>query len=138
MHSFEIKKNFIDFMKSKNHKVLPNISLLPENDPTVLFNIAGVQPIVPYIMQGSHPLGKRLCSVQRCIRTIDIEETGDNRHLTFFEMLGNWSLGDYFKKEALNWSIELLIDHFNLDPNRIYASVFIGEKYAHYRYFCLH
>lgn len=114
-------------MKSKNHKVLPNISLLPENDPTVLFNIAGVQPIVPYIMQGSHPLGKRLCSVQRCIRTIDIEETGDNRHLTFFEMLGNWSLGDYFKKEALNWSIELLIDHFNLDPNRIYASVFIGE-----------
>lgn len=114
-------------MESKKHKVLSNVSLIPENDPTVLFNIAGVQPLVSYIMAGAHPLGKRLCSVQRCIRTIDIEETGDNRHLTFFEMLGNWSLGNYFKKEALTWSMELFVKYYKLDPKRLYASVFIGD-----------
>ncbi len=127
MHSFEIKQRFVEFFKSKDHKVLPNVSLVPENDPTSLFNIAGVQPIVPNIMQGKHPLGKRLCGIQRCLRTNDIEEVGDSKHHTFFEMLGNWSLGDYFKKEAIEWSLELLVEQFGLDPMRIFVSAFEGK-----------
>lgn len=127
MHSLEIKKKFIEFFKSKDHKELPNVSLIPENDPTALFINSGVHPIVPNILQGSHSLGKRLCSIQRCMRTTDIEEVGDNRHHTLFEMLGNWSIGDYFKKEALAWSMEFFVDRLKLDPNRIYASVFEGE-----------
>jgi len=128
MHSLEIKNKFIDFFKSKRHKVLTNVSIIPENDPTVLFNIAGVQPIIPNIISGRHPLGKRLCSVQRCLRTIDIEEVGDNRHNTFFEMLGRWSVGDYFKKEAIESSMEFLVNQLKLDPKRIYITVFCGEN----------
>lgn len=128
LHSETIKSKFIEYFKKKGHIVIPNHSLIPENDPSTLFIIAGVHPIVPYILAGSHPEGKRLCNIQRCFRTIDIEETGDIRHLTFMEMLGNWSLGDYFKKESLNWSIELLVNEFGLDIHRIYATVFSGNN----------
>ncbi|MDD3646894.1 MAG: alanine--tRNA ligase [Candidatus Dojkabacteria bacterium] len=128
MHSLEIKKKYIEFFRKKGHKQLANVSLLPDNDPTALFINSGVHPIVPNILQGSHPLGKRLCSIQRCIRTTDIEETGDNRHHTLFEMLGNWSIGDYFKNESLNWSMKFFVEVLKLDPKRIYASVFKGEK----------
>lgn len=130
MHSLEIKKNFIEFFKSKDHKVLPNVSLIPENDPTALFINSGVHPIVANILQGSHPLGKRLCSVQRCMRTTDIEEVGDKTHHTLFEMFGNWSIGDYFKKEAIKMSWEFLTSKkwLGLDPKRLYVSVFEGEE----------
>src|SRR3989344_2643724 len=97
----ELIKEFIDFFKSKNHKHLPSASLIPENDPTVLFTTAGMHPLVPFLLGHKHLLGKRLANVQKCIRTGDIEEVGDTTHHTFFEMLGNWSLGDYFKKEQL-------------------------------------
>ena len=128
MHSLEIKKKFIEFFETKDHKLLANVSLIPENDPTALFINSGVHPIVPSIIQGSHPLGKRLCGIQRCMRTTDIEEVGDNRHHTLFEMLGNWSIGDYFKKEALTWSMEFFVEELKLDPKRIFASVFKGGK----------
>src|SRR4030042_5679512 len=104
----QLIKEFIAFYKGKNHKEIPNVSLIPENDPTVLFTTAGMHPLVPYLLGQPHPLGKRLCNVQKCIRTGDIEEVGDETHHTFFEMLGNWSLGDYFKKEAIEMSFEFL------------------------------
>jgi len=127
-HSETIKKKYIDFFKSKNHIIIPNQSLIPENDPSTLFIIAGVHPIVPYILAGEHPEGKRLCNIQRCFRTIDIEETGDIRHLTFMEMLGNWSLGDYYKKDSLNWSIEFLTKEMGLDINKIFVTIFEGNN----------
>src|SRR3989338_7450252 len=96
--SNKLKDLFIEFFKQKGHKVIPNISLVPLEDPTVLFTTAGMHPLVPFLLGESHVLGKRLVNVQKCMRTDDIDEIGDNRHLTFFEMLGNWSLGDYFKK----------------------------------------
>lgn len=131
--SHEIRQKFLNFFKEKEHKILPSAPILPENDSSVLFNIAGMQPLVPYLLGKVHPEGKRLCSIQKCIRTIDIEEVGDNRHLTFFEMMGNWSLGDYFKKEAIEWSYELLTDKekgFGLDPNRLYVTCFEGDEDA--------
>jgi alanyl-tRNA synthetase len=131
--SHEIRQKFLNFFKEKEHKILPSAPILPENDSSVLFNIAGMQPLVPYLLGETHPEGKRLCSIQKCIRTIDIEEVGDNRHLTFFEMMGNWSLGDYFKKEAIEWSYELLTDKekgFGLDPNRLYVTCFEGDEDA--------
>ncbi|PID86255.1 alanine--tRNA ligase, partial [Candidatus Gracilibacteria bacterium] len=106
--SNEIRQKFLDFMETKGHKIIPSASLVPENDPTVLFNTAGMQPLVPYLMGEKHPLGKRLANSQKCIRTNDIEEVGDDSHLTFFEMLGNWSLGDYFKEESIAYSWEFL------------------------------
>jgi alanyl-tRNA synthetase len=106
--SNEIRQKYIEFFKSKNHAIIPSASVVPENDPTVLFNTAGMQPLVPYLLGESHPYGKRLADYQKCIRTGDIEDVGDNTHLTFFEMLGNWSLGDYFKKESIAWSYEFL------------------------------
>ncbi|MEI7424902.1 MAG: alanine--tRNA ligase-related protein [Candidatus Staskawiczbacteria bacterium] len=106
INSKELRKKYIDFFKSKGHSVIQGSSLIPENDPSVLFTTAGMHPLVPYLMGEKHPQGKRLCDVQKCIRTGDIDDVGDNRHNTFFEMLGNWSLGDYFKKESLNWSYE--------------------------------
>src|SRR3989338_4110462 len=102
----ELIKKYLDFFKSKNHKEIPSSSLMPENDPSVLFTTAGMHPLVPYLLSQPHPLGKRLVSVQKCIRTQDIDEVGDNIHHTFFEMLGNWSLGDYFKESAINFSFE--------------------------------
>jgi alanyl-tRNA synthetase len=104
--------------------------LVPENDPSSLFTTAGMQPLVPYLLGAKHPAGTRLVDVQKCVRTGDIEDVGDNRHLTFFEMLGNWSLGDYFKKEAIEWSLEFLTskeEGLGLDVNRLYVTVFKGE-----------
>lgn len=131
MQSNELRKKYIEFFKSKLHTEIKSASLIPENDPTVLFTTAGMHPLVPYLLGEKHPSGTRLVDAQKCIRTGDIEDVGDNRHLTFFEMLGNWSLGDYFKKEAINWSFEFLTDKnigLGLDPNRLYFTVFKGEN----------
>jgi len=128
LHSETIKKKFLDFFEKREHAVLPNVSLIPDNDPSTLFIIAGVHPIAQNILDGHHPLGKRLVSIQRCFRTIDIEETGDRTHLTLLEMIGNWSIGDYFKKDALSWSIEFLVEELGLDINRLYGTVFEGDK----------
>lgn len=128
----DVRQKYLDFFKEKGHAIIPSASLIPENDPTVLFTTAGMQPLVPYLSGGTHPMGTRLADAQKCLRTDDIEEVGDNRHLTFFEMLGNWSLGDYFKQEAITWSMELLTDKrwFGIDPQKIYVSVFEGDEDA--------
>ncbi len=131
--SHEIRQKFLDFFESQGHAILKSAPIVPENDASVLFNIAGMQPLVPYLLGEAHPQGKRLANLQKCIRTIDIEEVGDSRHLTFFEMMGNWSLGDYFKTEAIHWSYELLTDMekgFGLDPNRLYVTCFEGDEDA--------
>jgi alanyl-tRNA synthetase len=131
--SDKLKSTYIEFFKKRNHTVIPNVSLIPEHDPTVLFTTAGMHPLIPFLLGQCHPLGKRLINVQKCIRTDDIEEIGDNRHLTFFEMLGNWSLGDYFKKEALGWSWQFLTDKkegLGVDPKRLYVSAFKGDNQA--------
>ena len=122
----------MDFFKEKGHAIIPSAPVVPENDPTVLFTTAGMHPLVPFLMGEKHPECKRLANVQKCIRTVDIDDVGDNRHLTFFEMLGNWSLGDYFKKEAIEWSWEFLTDkkRLGLDPKRIYVTVFEGDENA--------
>jgi len=129
MTSSELRKKYLEFFKSKGHAIIPSASLIPENDPSVLFTTAGMHPLVPYLLGEKHPEGKRLADVQKCIRTGDIDDVGDNRHLTFFEMMGNWSLGDYFKKEAIEWSWEFLTDSkwLGLDPKRIYVTTFGGE-----------
>src|SRR3989344_227904 len=101
MKAIELKKKYIEFFKSKGHYEIKNSSLIPENDPTLLFTTAGMHPLVPYLLGQKHPSGKKLVNFQKCLTTDDIEEVGDSTHLTFFEMLGNWSLGDYFKKEAI-------------------------------------
>ncbi|MEK6936414.1 MAG: alanine--tRNA ligase [Nanoarchaeota archaeon] len=126
----QLIKAYIDFFKSKGHKQIPNSSLIPENDPTVLFTTAGMHPIVPYLLSQPHPLGKRLCNVQRCIRTGDIDEVGDSTHLTFFEMLGNWSLGDYWKKQAIEYSFEFLTKVLKIPLNKLAITCFIGNKNA--------
>jgi len=128
--SKELKTLYLEFFKQKNHKVIPNATLIPEEDPTVLFTTAGMHPLVRFLLGQPHPLGKRLVNVQKCLRTDDIDEIGDNSHLTFFEMLGNWSLGDYFKKEAIEWSFEFLTKQLGLDKDRLYVSVFAGDKDA--------
>lgn len=128
----EIRKKYFEFFQSKGHHLIPSASLIPENDPTVLFTTAGMHPLVPYLMGESHPEGDRLVDAQKCIRTSDIEEVGDAMHHTFFEMLGNWSLGDYFKNEAIGWSWEFLTDPkwLGLDKNRLACSVFAGDNDA--------
>jgi len=133
MTSSEVRKRFLEFFEKREHTIIPSASLVPENDPTVLFNTAGMQPLTPYLLGEKHPAGKRLVNFQKCVRTNDINEVGDNTHLTFFEMMGNWSLGDYFKKEAIGWSYELLTDKkigFGLDPRRLYVTCFEGDKNA--------
>lgn len=130
MKSSEIRKRFLAFFEKRGHTIIPSASLVPENDPTVLFNTAGMQPLVPYLMGKPHPLGDKLADIQKCVRTTDIEDVGDNTHLTFFEMMGNWSLGSYFKEEAIKWSYELLTsktEGFGLDPERLYVTVFKGD-----------
>lgn len=131
MTSAEIRERYLKFFESKGHKIIPSASLVPENDPSSLFTTAGMQPLVPYLLGQEHPAGVRLVDVQKCVRTGDIEDVGDNRHLTFFEMLGNWSLGDYFKKEAIAWSLDFLTNKtegLGLLPERLYVTVFKGEE----------
>ncbi|RJQ30875.1 alanine--tRNA ligase [Candidatus Parcubacteria bacterium] len=143
MNSSDIRKKFLDFFKTKDHSIIPSASLVPsETDPTVLFTTAGMQPLVPYLLGADHPGGRRVANVQKCVRTVDIEEVGDPRHLTFFEMMGNWSFGDpnshdgigsgYFKKEAIEWSWEFLTDKkwLGLDKSRLAVSVFAGDDDA--------
>jgi alanyl-tRNA synthetase len=129
MTAKELRQKYLDFFKSKGHTIIPSASLVPENDASTLFTTAGMHPLVPYLMGEKHPGGKRVANVQKCVRTGDIDDVGDNRHLTFFEMLGNWSFGDYFKKEAIEWSWEFLTgkDWLGLDPERLYVTVFQGE-----------
>ncbi|OGI61437.1 hypothetical protein A2645_00320 [Candidatus Nomurabacteria bacterium RIFCSPHIGHO2_01_FULL_39_9] len=127
MQSQEIRKKFLDFFEKKGHKIVPSSSLVPENDPSVLFTTAGMQPMVAYLLGQEHPKGKRIANSQKCFRANDIEEVGDNRHTTFFEMLGNWSLGDYFKREQIPWIFEFLTKEIKLDPKKIYVTAFIGD-----------
>ena len=125
----ELIDKWLNFYISKGHVAIPSASVIPENDPTVLFTTAGMHPLVPYLLGQTHPKGKRLCDVQKCIRTGDIDEVGDNSHLTFFEMLGNWSLGDYFKNEMVGWSYEFLTSpkYLGLDKNKLAVTVFAGN-----------
>ena len=122
-----IRDKYIEFFVSKGHKQIPSAPVVPENDPSVLFNTAGMQPLVPYLMGEVHPYGTRLCDYQKCIRTNDLDEVGDVTHHTFFEMLGNWSLGDYFKKESITWSFELLTKHLNIPIEKLSVTVFKGN-----------
>ena len=125
----ELRDTYLKFFESKGHKIIPGASVIPENDPTVLFTTAGMHPLVPYLMGAmEHPAGTRLTDVQKCVRTGDIDEVGDAAHLTFFEMLGNWSLNDYFKKEAISWSFEFLTQHLGFNPEQLNVTVFRGEE----------
>lgn len=128
--SNELRDKYLEFFKSKNHEIIDSASLVPENDPTVLFTMAGMHPLVPYLAGQIHPKGKRLVNCQKCIRTGDIDEIGDNTHCTFFEMLGNWSLGDYFKEDSIKYSYEFLTSekYLNIDKNRLYFTVFEGDE----------
>jgi len=130
MERKELIRKYLDFFNLKNHKEIPNSSLIPENDPTVLFTTAGMHPLVPYLLGQKHPLGKRLCGVQRCIRTGDIDKVGDETHLTFFEMLGNWSLADYWKKEAICYSFEFLTEILGIPIEKLGITCFKGDENA--------
>ena len=124
----ELREAYLKFFESKGHKIISGASVIPENDPTVLFTTAGMHPLVPYLMgEMPHPAGTRLTDVQKCVRTGDIDEVGDSAHLTFFEMLGNWSLNDYFKKEAISWSFEFLTTKLGFSPDQLSVTVFAGE-----------
>ncbi len=128
MDSRKIRQKHLDFFQNKGHVAIPSVSLLPQEDSSTLFIGSGMQPLVPYLLGEKHPEGVRLCNSQKCFRADDIEEVGDNRHNTFFEMLGNWSLGDYFKQEQLNWYFQFLIEEMQLEPSRLYVSVFKGNE----------
>ncbi|HUW24471.1 MAG TPA: alanine--tRNA ligase [Patescibacteria group bacterium] len=130
MTSKELRKKYLDFFREKGHKVLPSASLIPENDPTTLFISAGMHPLVPYLLGEPHPLGKRLASVQKCLRTVDIDEVGDTCHQTFFEMMGNWSLGDYWKKEMIPWSYEFMTKVMGIPEEKISVTCFAGDEDA--------
>ncbi|MBW2977935.1 alanine--tRNA ligase [Candidatus Woesearchaeota archaeon] len=130
MQAKELIKKYLDFFKGKGHAIIDSASLIPEHDPTVLFTTAGMHPLVPFLMGQPHPLGKKIVNVQKCIRTVDIDNVGDESHLTFFEMLGNWSLGDYWKKEAIEWSYEFLTKVLNFDVSKLFVTVFRGDKDA--------
>ena len=128
----ELRTMWLEFWRERGHAIIGSASVVPENDASVLFTNAGMHPLVPYLMGESHPLGKRLANVQMCIRTGDIDEVGDATHLTCFEMMGNWSLGDYFKKEMIKWSYELLTDkrYLNIDPEKVFVTCFEGDEIA--------
>ncbi|MFH1966284.1 MAG: alanine--tRNA ligase-related protein, partial [Patescibacteria group bacterium] len=132
MISKELRQKYLDFFKEEGHAVIPSASLIPENDPGTLFISAGMHPLVPYLMGQKHPQGNRLVNIQKCIRTTDIDEVGDTTHHTFFEMMGNWSLGNYFKKEAIEMSLEFLTSSkwLGLDKRRIAVSVFKEDENA--------
>ena len=126
----DLRKKWLEFYKEKKHAIIPSAGVIPDNDPTALFHNSGMHPLVPYLMGEKHPLGKRLANVQKCIRTGDIEEVGDATHLTFFEMLGNWSLGDYFKEDQIAWSFEFLTQTLSLPLEKLAVSVFEGDANA--------
>ena len=130
--SQDIRDKYLDFFKAKGHALISSASLIPENDPSVLFTTAGMHPLVPYLLGQKHASGNKLANIQKCIRTGDIDEVGDSSHVTFFEMCGNWSLGDYFKKEAINLSYEFLTskNYLGLDVNKLAISVFTGDSQA--------
>ena len=130
--SNELRELYLSFFKSKGHAIIPSASLIPENDPTVLFTTAGMHPLVPYLLGAKHPAGTRLTDVQKCVRTGDIDEVGDPSHCTFFEMLGNWSLGDYFKKEAISWSFEFLTSEewLGIPKDKLFFTCFAGDENA--------
>ena len=128
MTAKEIREKYLEFFKKRWHAIVPSSSLVPENDPTTLFTGSGMQPMVPYLLGAPHPLGTRIADSQKCFRSQDIEEVGDNRHTTFFEMLGNWSFGDYFKAEQLSWCFEFLTEDIGLDPNRLFVTAFMGDE----------
>lgn len=130
MKAIEIRNNFLEFFKKHNHTIIPSAPLIPENDPSVLFTTAGMQPLVPYLLGEKHPGGKRIADYQKCVRTVDIDSVGDNRHLTYFEMLGNWSLGDYFKKEAIAMSYKFLTEELGIDPEKLSVTCFAGDADA--------
>ena len=125
----ELRELYLRFFRERGHAVIASASLVPENDPTALFTMAGMHPLVPYLLGAKHPAGNRLTDVQKCVRTGDIDEVGDESHCTFFEMLGNWSLGDYFKKEAIAWSWEFLTgsEWLGIDKDKLYFTCFAGE-----------
>src|SRR5574344_768252 len=132
MKAAEIRKRYIDFFKRNGHHEIKSASLIPDNDPTCLFTTAGMHPLVPYLQGAKHPAGKRLTDFQKCIRTGDIDQVGDAVHLTFFEMLGNWSLGDYFRQEAIHFSFEFLTgkENLNIPVNMLAVTVFAGDADA--------
>ena len=127
MKAIEIRNKYLNFFKNHGHKIIPSASLIPENDPSVLFTTAGMQPLVPYLLGEKHPEGTRLTDYQKCLRTNDIDEVGDNRHLTYFEMLGNWSLGDYFKEESIKMSFEFLTKELNIPVEKLSVTCFKGD-----------
>ena len=127
MQKIDLKNTYLKFFEEKGHKIIPSAPIIPENDPTCLFNTAGMQPLVPYLKGAPHPEGKRLADVQKCFRTNDLDSIGDKTHHTFFEMLGNWSLGDYFKKESISWSFELLTKRLNIPVEKLAVTVFKGN-----------
>ncbi len=128
MSGNEIRKRYLDFMAARGHAIVPSSPLVPENDPTTLFTGSGMQPMLPYLLGESHPMGTRIADSQKSFRAEDIEEIGDNRHTTFFEMLGNWSFGDYFKQEQIEWMFDFLVNEIKLDPHKIYISAFGGDS----------
>lgn len=128
MRADELRQKYLDFMQERGHVIVPSSPLVPENDPTTLFTGSGMQPMLPYLLGAPHPQGVRIADSQKCFRSQDIEEVGDNRHTTFFEMLGNWSLGDYFKEEQLTWYFSFLTDELGLDPQRLYVTVYQGDE----------
>ena len=133
MQSEEIRNRFLRFFEKRGHSIIPSASLVPENDPSVLFTTAGMHPLVPYLLGEPHPKGLRLVNIQKCVRTGDLDDIGDNRHFSFFEMMGNWSLGDYFKEDAIKWSYEFLTskeEGLGLDKNRLYVTCFEGDDNA--------
>ena len=128
MKAIEIRNKYLNFFKEHGHSIIPSAPLIPENDPSVLFTTAGMQPLVPYLLGEKHPSGTRLTDYQKCVRTNDIDEVGDNRHLTYFEMLGNWSLGDYFKEESIQMSFDFLTKELNIPVEKLSVTVFAGDK----------
>lgn len=128
--SQDIRQKRTEFWTSKQHIHLPEASLIADKESTALFNVAGMQPLIPYLAGKEHPLGHRLFNIQKCVRTVDIDEVGDNSHLTFFEMMGNWSLGDYFKQEAIQWSYEFLVEKLGFDSRKLAVTVFEGNSDA--------
>ena len=128
MNSNDVRKKYLEFFTARGHAIIPSASIVPENDPTTLFTGSGMQPMISYFLGETHPKGTRVTNSQKCFRAEDIEDIGDNRHTTFFEMLGNWSFGDYFKEEQIPWIFEFLVKEIELDPNNLYVTVFMGDE----------